>query len=655
MEKKKGIGNWFRRLLFPGKELKEVADQQLTEKDVIEITSPGKQVAQKFFRNKLAIGALVVVFLMFCFVIFAPKFMKNYSDSYTEITQKNVPPTLTMMSVPAKMQEEGIKSIDGYGSFTLGLSNAGNVYIWGATQINTSGIDIGDIPQEVLDANILYAAAGIDHCIAIDDQGKIYGWGNNRLGQYGYSPEAEDDPSIVVMPQELHDNGIPNVNDIKKLTCGWQCTAILMNDGTLYIWGNMHTYANLENFVEKQGLVDIDFTLNYIVGLDKKGQTIFSGLRKMYEDVREDTLVGPTTKIKDFVKAHGKKIVGIEATSNSVVLMMADNTLGYVGDLPLEAVGMPKLSEGEYFLPNTISAGTYHIVGITNKGNVYSWGGNHFGQATVPKKVASIKVDESYKVFSGAFQNYLVDGNGKLVDKWGLNGYIFGTDTYGADEFQRIANGGLMTMTIGAVAVIIEIIIGIIIGCIAGYCGGWVDILLMRIAEVVGNIPLLPFALALSALLAQVNMSATMRIFILMCIIGVLGWTGIAYMLRAQILLARESEYVLAAKSMGVRETRIAIKHILPNVLSVILVQITLGFASCMLTESSMSYLGFGVQYPQPTWGNMLNAATNSTVIKNYWWQWVFTSLFLSITTICINIVGDALRDALDPKSSSKE
>ena len=334
---------------------------------------------------------------------------------------------------------------------------------------------------------------------------------------------------------------------------------------------------------------------------------------------------------------------------------MKDGKLGFVGDLPLEAVGMPTLEEDEYFLPETIVAGTYHISAITNKGNVYSWGGNHFGQATVPKKVAGIKADEGYKLYAGAFQNYLVDKDGNLVDSWGLKGYVFGTDTYGADEFQRIANGGLMTMTIGAVAVIIEIIIGIIIGCIAGYCGGWVDILLMRIAEVVGNIPLLPFALALSALLAQVNMSATMRIFILMCIIGVLSWTGIAYMLRAQILLARESEYVLAAKSMGVRESRIAAKHILPNVLSVILVQITLGFASCMLTESSMSYLGFGVSYPQPTWGNMLNAATNSTVIKNYWWQWVFTSLFLSITTICINIVGDALRDALDPKSSSKE
>ena len=107
-----------------------------------------------------------------------------------------------------------------------------------------------------------------------------------------------------------------------------------------------------------------------------------------------------------------------------------------------------------------------------------------------------------------------------------------------------------------------------------------------------------------------------------------------------------------AAKAMGVSERTIAFKHILPNVVSVILVTLTLDFAGCMLTESSLSYLGFGVHYPRPTWGNMLNGANNATIIGNYWWQWLFTSLFLAITTICINIVGDTLRDVMDPKSN---
>ena len=108
---------------------------------------------------------------------------------------------------------------------------------------------------------------------------------------------------------------------------------------------------------------------------------------------------------------------------------------------------------------------------------------------------------------------------------------------------------------------------------------------------------------------------------------------------------------VKRAKAMGLRESRIAFRHILPNIVSVIFVTLTLDFATCMLTESTLSYLGFGVTYPRPTWGNMLNGANNSTVIKNFWWRWLFPAIFLAITCICINIVGDTLRDVMDPKS----
>ena len=139
-----------------------------------------------------------------------------------------------------------------------------------------------------------------------------------------------------------------------------------------------------------------------------------------------------------------------------------------------------------------------------------------------------------------------------------------------------------------------------------------------------------------------------------MIMLGLLSWTGLARMIRGQVLAEREKEFVIAAQSMGVKESRIAFKHILPNVISIILVNMTLSFASCLLTESSLSYLGFGVQQPQPTWGNMLYGANNSLVIQNYWWQWVFPAIFLAIATISINIIGDTLRDVLDPKSSQE-
>ena len=229
--------------------------------------------------------------------------------------------------------------------------------------------------------------------------------------------------------------------------------------------------------------------------------------------------------------------------------------------------------------------------------------------------------------------------------------HVFGTDAAGRDYFIRVIYGTRVSLAVGFFASVIVLLIGTLVGSISGYFGGKVDMILMRITEIFAAIPFLPFALILSALMSQMNISENSKIFLLMVILGVLTWTGLARIVRAQVLAARENEYVTAAKAMGVRERNIAFKHILPNIVSIIFVTLTLDFASCMLTESSLSYLGFGVTYPRPTWGNMLYGANNATVIKNFWWQWLFTALFLAVTCICINIVGDTLRDVMDPKS----
>ena len=139
-----------------------------------------------------------------------------------------------------------------------------------------------------------------------------------------------------------------------------------------------------------------------------------------------------------------------------------------------------------------------------------------------------------------------------------------------------------------------------------------------------------------------------------MVILGLLSWPGLARLVRAQVLSVREQEYVIAARSLGIKQMGIVFKHILPNVVSVIIVSATLDFATSMLTEATLSYLGFGVQAPQPTWGNMLYGANNSIVIQNYWWRWVFASIILGVCVICINLVGDGLRDAIDPRSQER-
>ncbi len=657
MEKKKKenifrkLLRWFVRAFFglryeekwfgkKQREQKEVVYKNGVPDDSELIVSPGRQVFNRFMERKFAVISVIVVLIMFAIVFIAPHFMTKYYDAFTETTQKDLPPTLSFMSVPKELRNN-IKMIDSYGPFSVGLSKDGKVYLWGIERIGASG-ETMKIPDEVKNAKIAFVAAGQDHAIAIGEDGKFYGWGSNRFGQYAVNDVILNNPNLEPVPDVVL-NGELDVSHIKKVACGYQASAILMDDGTLYIWGNKQSYSNMDKFVGKDNIQDIDFTLNYVVGLTDKRTSVYTGTKGLYDKVRSTITSGKAVKIKDFL--DGRTITEIRSTTTNICLLLDDGSIALTGDFQTDSVEVPTLQEGEYIID--IEAGTYHYTALSNLGHVYSFGGDHYRQAEAPV------VNGAKKIFAGAFQSYAVDGEGKLLDRWGLKGYLFGTDDRGANIAERVIAGGRITMTVGAIAVIIEIIIGVSIGLMAGFLGGWVDIFLMRVAEVFSSIPLYPFMLILSSLLAQVSMTTDQRLYMIMVILGILGWPGFAYITRAQVLVARESEYVTAAKAMGVKETRIAFKHILPNIISVILVNMTLSFAASMQTETSLSFLGFGVNYPQPSWGNMLSRASNATAAINFWWQWVFTSAILVFTTICINTIGDTLRDVMDPKSTN--
>ncbi len=630
---------WFGKKESQGE--KEIQFKDGVPDDSELIVSPGRQIFNRFLERKFAVFSVFVVLVMFCVVFIAPHFMPKYYDAFTETTQKDLPPTLSFMSVPGELKNN-IKMIDSYSSFSVGLSKDGKVYVWGIGKIGATGIDIKQIPEEVKNAKIAFVAAGQDHIIAIGEDGKYYGWGSNRFGQYDVSEAILSNPNLEPVPDAVR-NGELDVAHIKKVTCGYQASAILMDDGTLYIWGNKQAYANLDKFVGRTNIVDVDFTLNYVVGLDTKQTSVYSGTKGLYTKAKTQIGGVDTQKMSDFL--NGRKINEVRATTTSICLLLDDGTIALTGDFQSDVMEVPTLAEGEYFVD--IEAGSYHYTGLTNMGHVYSFGGDHYRQAEAPK------VEGAKKIYAGSFQSYAVDENGKLLNSWGLKGYLFGTDDRGANIAERVIAGGRITMTVGAIAVIIEIIIGVSIGLIAGFAGGWVDIFLMRVAEVFSSIPLYPFMLILSSLLAQVSMTTDQRLYMIMVILGILGWPGFAYITRAQVLVARESEYVTAAQAMGVKSSRIAFKHILPNIVSVILVNMTLSFAASMQTETSLSFLGFGVNYPQPSWGNMLSRASNAVAAINFWWQWVFTSAILIMTTVCINTIGDTLRDVMDPKSTN--
>ncbi|MGL5541109.1 MAG: ABC transporter permease, partial [Erysipelotrichaceae bacterium] len=176
---------------------------------------------------------------------------------------------------------------------------------------------------------------------------------------------------------------------------------------------------------------------------------------------------------------------------------------------------------------------------------------------------------------------------------------------------------------------------------------------LMRIAEIITSVPFMPLVITLSAFVAD-SMTSNERMFFIMVILGLLSWTGLARLVRAQILIEREKDFVLAARALGIKEVFIVIRHILPNVMNIAIVNMTLMYASTMLTEAGLSFLGFGVQSPQPSWGNMLSTAQSSAVIEFYWWRWILPAIAVLLAALSVNLIGDALRDALDPKANEK-
>lgn len=229
--------------------------------------------------------------------------------------------------------------------------------------------------------------------------------------------------------------------------------------------------------------------------------------------------------------------------------------------------------------------------------------------------------------------------------------HLLGTDDKGMDVFVRLMYGGRISLTIGFIVVILETIIGIILGGIAGYFGKWVDQLIMRIVDVFNCIPTLPILLIASAVIDSWNLEPDKRIYILMVIITIFGWSGTARLVRGQILSLREQEYITATEVMGLSASRKIFRHLIPNVMPQLIVSMTLGLGSVILYESTLSYLGLGVQLPKAAWGTMIATANDPQVLNYHLNMWLPAGFMIVLAVLGFNFIGDGLRDAMDPKA----
>ncbi len=219
--------------------------------------------------------------------------------------------------------------------------------------------------------------------------------------------------------------------------------------------------------------------------------------------------------------------------------------------------------------------------------------------------------------------------------------HLLGTDHLGRDVLSRMVHGSRVSLSVGFVAVSIYLVIGVIFGSLAGYFRGWVDIVVSRFIEIIICFPSFFLILTLIAFLPQ-------NIYIIMAVIGFTGWPGVARLIRGEFFKQREMEYVMAARGLGLGAGRIMFRHVLPNSVAPVLVSATFGVAGAILTESALSYLGFGVPEPTASWGRLL--ASSKEFVDFAWWLVLFPGLAIFATITSYNLVGEALRDAIDPR-----
>lgn len=252
---------------------------------------------------------------------------------------------------------------------------------------------------------------------------------------------------------------------------------------------------------------------------------------------------------------------------------------------------------------------------------------------------------EEVEIFGGIPLNFHLFGT---IGEGKLN--LLGTDEQGRDQFSRLVYGGRISLSIGLVGIVISFPLGLIIGGISGYFGGWLDAVLMRLVEVMMTIPTLYLLVALASVLPP-GLTSAQRFLLIVLITSFIGWSGLARVIRGQVLSIKEREFVQASQAMGAKPLYIIVRHVLPQTATYVIISATLAVPSFIVAESVLSLIGLGIQQPDPSWGNLLSLATNASILVLQPWLIWPPALLIILTVLSFNLLGDGLRDALDPRS----
>jgi peptide/nickel transport system permease protein len=663
--------------------------QALDDTRRVKILSPSLLVAKRFFRNKLAIVGLILLLFMFAFC-----FLGGWIIPYS---QKQVFYKYGKILFDYGTATERVS----YENYYLGddkavhysVKHRMNTYI---TQMNDESKDILLVADTSEDKNEYTVKRCANDIFLLQNETieEVAIYSNVEFfGSYNSFTKQLEINNVIENEDAFKDSVFDSIQD-NSMTFVYSSSTYIVTAG---LKNEYKVYQKLPDgiFTYKSGVIGADFetavkgnldSATFSLGernflIDKKGmgtyeisenkgvQVSLYSSRYVFDkynvegpDVPSDFKLAALTAMANntpaFTVADKNYTVGKDADDGNIVISEI------ISGVPVEYVkastfvvrrynGEDSLSQGFKEQVNTKVKEMDESGTITSDFIYYTELLDEAGNPQVDENGEPIRGEANFsierKLDSFVLRNfqekYLID-----IYSPPSSTHLLGTDANGMDVLTRMMYGGRISLMIGFVVIFLSMFIGVTLGGIAGYFGKWVDNLIMRIVDVFYCIPSMPILIILGALFDALKLEPLTRIMYLMVILGVLGWAGIARLVRGQILSLREQEFMLATEATGLKASRRIFRHLIPNVMPQLIVNATMGLGGIILTESTLSFLGLGAKYPLATWGAMINSVSSAAAMTQYTYIWIPVGVLICLTVIAFNFVGDGLRDAFDPK-----
>ena len=656
-------------------------DHELALDDVsrVKVLSPTRQVAKRFLRNRLAVFGLVSILVLFVFCFIGPllyrygqketfykydtiniklgvatesKSFTGYTvDSSIKVeTNANSYMTTNIKTMQSSDLDDYVAIYDdgnayevikeGDNVYTLGQRNAEKVASFGKSEVEWAKYDgitrtltlSSGTADEDTAAKVRTSLKGNSGSFTLDGTdysyrrttGKNYSI-TTKVGGFVYTGD-ELSSSFEKAAESAVTNQIFSVDGNEYFVVADGESKIAYSVGESHIAKVFTTYVI--DLYDNQNSVSDEFRNNALLAVYSSDSFTADG--KEYHFVKDDE-----SDVVEIFDADGKEIG--EFSTFIIRRTSGEDTIPYDAKQDIATAISEMLDEGgqnivfETKLPEQTEDGR----SVVDENGNYTY---------VDTEIRVNRTDKNYELW--AYQiTYVIDRFAS--PSWS---HVLGTDGDGFDVLARIMYGGRVSLMVGFVVVLLELILGIILGGLAGYYGGWVDNIVMRLVDIFYCLPSTPIMIILGSIMDAMRMDVYTRLFIMMAALGIMGWAGVARLVRGQILSFREQEFMIAAEATGIKVKDRIFKHLIPNVMPQLIVIATMGVGGTIITESTLSFLGLGVKHPLATWGTMINSVSSASAMAHYAYIWIPVGLLISFTVISFNFVGDGLRDAYDPK-----